>query len=37
VSQNRILRRMFGPKEEVMEDGENCVMRNFIIYTIPMI
>jgi hypothetical protein len=31
VFENSVLRRIFGPKREiVMEAGENCVMRSFI-------
>jgi hypothetical protein len=29
VFENRMLRRIFGPKREA---GENCMMRSFIIY-----
>jgi hypothetical protein len=30
--ENRVLRRIFGPKrEEVVEPRENCLMRSFII------
>jgi hypothetical protein len=29
---NRMLREIFGPKRK--EDGENCMMRNFIICTL---
>jgi hypothetical protein len=32
MSKNRMLRRIFGSKrEDVMEAGENCVMRSFMI------
>jgi hypothetical protein len=32
VSENRVLKRIFGPKmEEVTETGENCIMRSFIL------
>jgi hypothetical protein len=31
VFENRVLRRIFGPKEdEVTGDGGNCIMRSFI-------
>jgi hypothetical protein len=34
VFENRVLRRIFGLKrDEVMGDGENCIMRSFITYT----
>jgi hypothetical protein len=31
VSENSVLREILGPKQQ--EDGENYIMRNFIIYT----
>jgi hypothetical protein len=35
VFENRVLRRIFGPKrDEVMEVGENCIMRSFITCTV---
>jgi hypothetical protein len=35
VFENRVLRRIFGPKrDEVTEDGENCIMRSFVICTL---
>jgi hypothetical protein len=35
VFENRAFRAIFGPKREVsQEDGENCVMRSFIIRTV---
>jgi hypothetical protein len=31
---SRVLRRIFGPKrDEVTGDGENCIMRSFMIFT----
>jgi hypothetical protein len=30
VFENRVLRRIFGPKRDGQEAGENCIMRNFI-------
>jgi hypothetical protein len=34
VFENRVLRRIFGPKrDEVMGDGGNCIMRSFITCT----
>jgi hypothetical protein len=34
VFENRVLRRVFGPKrDEVTENGENCIMRSLIICT----
>jgi hypothetical protein len=30
--ENRVLRRMFGPKkDEVRVNGENCITRSFVI------
>jgi hypothetical protein len=38
VFENRILRRIFGPKrDEVTENGGSCTVRNFIICTHPQI
>jgi hypothetical protein len=38
VFENRVLRRIFGPKgEEVTGDGENYIMRSFIICTVNQI
>jgi len=38
VFENRVLRRMFGPKrEEVAEGGEHCLVESFIIYTLHQI
>jgi hypothetical protein len=34
--ENRVLRRIFGPKRyEVTGNGENCIMRSFMILTLP--
>jgi hypothetical protein len=33
VFENRVLRRIFGPKREEMA-GENCIMRSFITCTL---
>jgi hypothetical protein len=34
VFENRVLRRIFGPKrDEGREVGENCIMRSFITCT----
>jgi hypothetical protein len=34
VSENNVLRRVFGPnREEVAEAGENCIMRSFVTCT----
>jgi hypothetical protein len=31
VSENRVLRRIFGPEmEKWQEDGEDCIMRSFV-------
>jgi hypothetical protein len=33
VPENRVLRRLLGPKrEEVQEAEENCTMRNIVIF-----
>jgi hypothetical protein len=38
VFENRMLRRMFGPKrEEAGEAGEDCIMRSFITCTFQKI
>jgi hypothetical protein len=38
VFENKVLRRIFGPKkDEVTGEGESCTMRNFIICTCPQI
>ena len=37
VFENRILRRIFGPKREGMGSGEGSTMRNFIICSSPNI
>jgi hypothetical protein len=29
VFENRVLRRLFGPKREEDDHGENCIMMNF--------
>jgi hypothetical protein len=35
VFENRVLRRIFGPKrDEVIGAGENCIMRSFITCTV---
>jgi hypothetical protein len=32
VFENKVLRRIFGPKrDEVTENGENCLMRSIVI------
>jgi hypothetical protein len=36
VFENRVLRRIFGPKRDEVT-GEGCTMRNFIICTHPQI
>jgi hypothetical protein len=34
VTENRVLKRIFGPKrDEVIGNGENYIMKNLIIYT----
>jgi hypothetical protein len=38
VFENRVLRGIFGLKrDEVIEDGENCIMRGFITFTLRQI
>jgi hypothetical protein len=38
VFENRVLRRIFGPKrDELTGNGGNCTMRNLIIFTHPHI
>jgi hypothetical protein len=38
VFENRVLRRIFGPKRgEVTVNGENCIMRSFVIYTLRQV
>jgi hypothetical protein len=38
VFENRVMRRIFGPKrDEVMGNEESCTMRNFIVCTHPQI
>jgi hypothetical protein len=35
VFENKVLRRIFGPKrDEVTGGGENCIMRSFVICTL---
>ena len=37
VFENRVLRRIFGPKrDEVTGNGENCIMRSLMICTHPI-
>jgi hypothetical protein len=34
----RVLRKIFGPKgERKQEDGDNCIMKGFIIYSLHQI
>jgi hypothetical protein len=39
VFENRVLRRIFGPKRDEVtgEIGENCIMRSFITFTLLQI
>jgi hypothetical protein len=38
VFENRVLRRIFGPKrDEVRENGENCILRSFVICTLRQV
>jgi hypothetical protein len=34
VFENRMLRRIFGPKRKWQEVGEECIMRSFITSTL---
>jgi hypothetical protein len=38
VFENRVLRRIFGPKrDEVTGNGENCIMGRFVICTLRQV
>jgi hypothetical protein len=38
VSENRMLKRIFGPKrDKVTGDGENCITRSFVICTLRQV
>jgi hypothetical protein len=38
VFENKVLRRIFRPKtDEVTGDGENCIMKSFIICTLRQV
>jgi hypothetical protein len=38
VFENRVLRRIFGPKRErERENGENCITRSFVICTLRQV
>jgi hypothetical protein len=38
VFENRVLRRIFGPKrDEVTGGGENCITRSFVICTLRQV
>jgi hypothetical protein len=38
VFENRLLRRISGPKrDEVTENGENCIMKSFMICTLRQV
>jgi hypothetical protein len=38
VFENRVLRRIYGPKKGgVREGGENCITRNFIVCTLRQV
>jgi hypothetical protein len=37
VFENRVLRRIFGPKGDEVTVGENCIMRSFITYTLRQV
>jgi hypothetical protein len=38
VFENRVLRRIFGPKrDEVTGNGENCIMKSFMICTLHQV
>jgi hypothetical protein len=37
VLENKVLRRIFGPKKEGREGGEHCIMRSFMICTLRQV
>jgi hypothetical protein len=37
VFENRVFRKIFGPKREKMDRGENCIMMNFITCILHLI
>jgi hypothetical protein len=37
VFENRVLRRIYGPKTKWWNAGENCIMRSFTTYTLHQI
>jgi hypothetical protein len=37
VFENRVLRKIFGPKREKTNHGENCIMMNFTAYILRRI
>jgi hypothetical protein len=38
VFENKVLRRIFGPKSDrVLEGGENCIMSSFVICTLRQV
>jgi len=37
VFENRVLRRIFGPKRKWQEVGEDCIMRSFMTCTLQQI
>jgi hypothetical protein len=37
VFTNRMLRRIFGPKRDRVESGENCITRSFMICTVRQV
>jgi hypothetical protein len=34
VSENKVLRRIYGPKREVIDNGKNYIMREIVICTL---
>jgi hypothetical protein len=37
VSENRVLRRIFGPERDEVTGGQNCIIRSSIIFTLHQI
>jgi hypothetical protein len=37
VFENRVLRRIFGPKRDEVTNGENCIMKSFMICTLRQV
>jgi hypothetical protein len=37
VFENRVLKRIFGLRKKVVQDGENCIMESFVICIVRLI